>query len=141
MTLPTISEAKQQARALRTRAAEEGDRISHADALERVARRHGYKDWNTFLAAIGNGPPAAWTKGGRVTGRYLSHPFSGTVIDIQDLGRSWFRLAIALDAAIDVVASNGFSNLRKQIRGDVGPAGETRERTSDGVPHLVLDMT
>jgi hypothetical protein len=37
------------------------------------------------------------------------------------------------------VRFESFSNLRKQIRIKVGPAGHSKERTSDGRPHVELD--
>ncbi len=139
-SLPSIIEAKSQAKALRNRITAEGGTISHAEALERIANTHGYKDWNSFLAAMDDGPPRSWTPGSRVTGRYLSHPFTGVVTAINGMGQNWFRIAITLDDAIDVVTSDGFSNFRKHIRGAVGPVGETCEKTGDGVPHLILDI-
>ncbi|MEM9585513.1 MAG: glyoxalase superfamily protein [Pseudomonadota bacterium] len=44
-----------------------------------------------------------------------------------------------LDEAVDVVRFESFSNLRTQIRVEVGPAGHSKECTSDGTPHLELD--
>jgi hypothetical protein len=78
--LPTISEAKQEAKHLRATLAEQDEAISHAQALERVAQRHGFRDWNAFHAAMRDRPPQGWTVGGRVTGRYLSQPFAATVL-------------------------------------------------------------
>ena len=40
--------------------ADAGNAVSHGQALELVARQHGYRDWNTAYAASGNrpaGPP------------------------------------------------------------------------------------
>jgi hypothetical protein len=45
-----------------------------------------------------------------------------------------------LDHPVDVVTFDSFSNLRKRIRGTVGPDGRSKEITSDGTPHLVLDL-
>ena len=73
-------------------------------------------------------------------GCYLSQPFEATVVAVESLRPGWFRLTLDLDEAVDVVTFDGFSNFRKRIRGVIGPAGTTRERTSDGVPHLTLDI-
>lgn len=138
--LPTLIEAKMQAKRLRERLATEGERIGHGRALELVARQHGFRDWNTFHATIGNRPPEGFTPGGRVRGRYLSRSFEATVLDARMLRPGWFRLVLDLDEAVDVVSFESFSNYRKRIRGTVGPAGTSRERTSDGRPHLEIDI-
>lgn len=137
--LPTISEAKQEARHLRAAFAEQGEAISHAQALERVAQRHGYRDWNAFHAALRDRSPQRWEAGRRVTGRYLSQPFTATVLAADQFRPGWFRLVLDLDAAVDVVRFDSFSNLRKRIQTEVGPEGHSKERTSDGTPHVVLD--
>ncbi|MEQ9259510.1 MAG: glyoxalase superfamily protein [Roseovarius sp.] len=66
--LPTTAQAKIEAKRLRETLAAAGTLITHAQALEQIAHRHGYRDWNALHAAIANLPPAAWTPGGRVTG-------------------------------------------------------------------------
>ena len=139
MTLPTLAEAKRQAKALRETLAAEGSRISHSEALEHIARRHGYRDWNGLHAAIRDLVPEDWAIGGRVTGRYLSQPFAATVLAAEPQRPGWVRLTLELDEAVDVVRFESFSNLRKQLRVVVGPEGHSQERTSDGTPHLVLD--
>lgn len=138
--LPTVTEAKQQAKRLRTQLAHKGTTISHSSALELVAHQNGFRDWNTFYAAIGNRPPEGWTPGGRVQGSYLSQPFEATIVAVETPRPGWFRLVLDLDEAIDLVTFDSFSNFRKRIRGTVGPEGISRERTSDGVPHLKLNI-
>jgi hypothetical protein len=138
--LPTISQAKQAAKQLRAVLAEQGAAISHAQALERVAQRHGFRDWNAFHAEMRDSPPQGWTAGGRVTGRYLSQPFAATVLSAEQLRPGWVRLVLDLDEAVDVVRFDSFSNLRKRIRVEVGPEGHSKERTSDGRAHVALDL-
>ncbi|MFK3790397.1 glyoxalase superfamily protein [Pseudomonas piscis] len=48
----TLEHAKQMAKRLRTALASHDQSISHATALESVARQLGYKDWNTAAAAL-----------------------------------------------------------------------------------------
>jgi hypothetical protein len=139
-SLPTPAQAKAQARQLRSDLQAEGREISHGHSLELVARQHGYRDWNTFHAAMGNRPPEEFLPGGRITGRYLSQPFSATVRAVEMLRPGWFRLELDLDEAVDVVTFDSFSNWRKRIRGTVGPLGQSPEKTSDGVPHLQIDL-
>lgn len=138
--LPTIAEAKAQARRLRDGIASEGRDISHSRALELVAAQHGYRDWNTLHASIGNRPPDGYSVGDQVAGRYLKQPFAGRIRAVQALRPNWFRLVIDLDEAVDVVSFDSFSNLRSRITVSVGPEGRSRERTSDGVPHAELDI-
>lgn len=138
--LPTLAKAKQNAKQLRGLLAEKGTVISHSEALERIATQNGFKDWNTLHAAIATRPPEGWALGGRVRGRYLSQPFEATVVGVQAQRPGWFRLELALDTAVDVVTFDSFSNMRKNISGSVGPDGTSVERTSDGVPHLAIEM-
>jgi hypothetical protein len=138
--LPTVAEAKAQAKRLRTRLAEEGQEIGHAQALEITAHQLGFRDWNTLHAAIGNGPPDGWTPGGRVAGSYLGQPFKATVVAVAALQPGWFRLELELDEAVDVVTFESFSNFRKRLRAVVGPSGHSKERTSNGEPQLKLEM-
>lgn len=138
-TLPTLADAKNHAKRLRANLANQASDISHAAALEMVAHQNGFTDWNSFHAAIGNRPPDGWAVGGRVQGRYLSQPFEATVMAVEMLRPGWFRLVLELDQAVDVVTFDSFSNFRKRISAVVGPEGTSRERTSDGVPHLQMD--
>lgn len=138
--LPTPAEAKALARRLRRELEAEGRDISHSRSLELVAAQHGYRDWNTFHAALGNCPPEGYSPGGRVSGLYLSQPFTATVLAVELLRPGWFRVVLDLDDPVDVVTFDSFSNFRKRITGSIGPSGMSRERTSDGVPHLQLHL-
>lgn len=140
MTLPTLTTIKASAKRLRQEAATRGDAMSHAEALEHLAHEHGHKDWNTFKAAIDRAEPEAWPTGAQVTGRYLSQGFRATVARSEEVRPGWTRLWLELDEAVDVVTFDSFSNMRKRITGVVGPAGTSAERTSDGTPHLILDL-
>nr|WP_323782886.1 glyoxalase superfamily protein [Amylibacter sp.] len=137
---PTLFQAKEQAKRLRAKRAAEGVQIGHAKALEVVAQEYGFRDWNTFHAAIANRPPEGWSLGGRVQGRYLSQPFQATIIALKMLRPGWYQLTLDLDEAVDVVTFDSFSNFRKRVHGVVGPAGTTQEKTSDGTPHLSIDL-
>ncbi|UWQ97234.1 hypothetical protein K3728_08495 [Rhodobacteraceae bacterium M385] len=132
----TIAQAKDQAAQLRREMAEQGRPMGQGKALEQVAKRHGFHDWNTMSAALGK---AAVTVGDRVTGRFMGQPFTGEVREMSELRPGWVHLSLHLDEAVDVVTSDAFSNLRKRVRGVVGPKGQSVEKTSDGQPHLQLD--
>ena len=138
--LPSAAKAKDQAKRLRTKMAEDGTSIGHAKSLELVAHQHGFSDWNTMFAAIGKAPLKGWAIGDKVGGTYLSQPFTGHVVSISTLKPEWFRLELHLDEAVDVVTFDGFSNFRSRIRGVIGPKGHSIERTSDGQAHLQIDL-
>ena len=52
--LPALDGLKEQARRLRAALGSEGQTLSHSKALELVAAQHGFRDWNTLHAHIGN---------------------------------------------------------------------------------------
>lgn len=137
--LPTLFQVKRMARQLRDDAAASGTRLSRMQALEQIAARFGARDWNTLSARIAEHGPPDWTIGQRVSGRYLSQVFTGTVLKADPTSPGWTRLVLDFDQAVDVVRSEGFSNFRKRVHATVGRKGHTREATSDGVPHLRLD--
>lgn len=137
--LPTLAEAKARARALRAALAAQGTDVSHSQALELIAQRHGYRDWNTFRARLDTAPARALHPGDRVTGQYLSQPFAATIRAVETLHPGWVRVTLDLDEAVDVVTFDSFSNFRKRITGVIGPEGRSREATSDGKSHLILD--
>lgn len=139
--LPSASQAKDQAKRLRTKMAESGTTVGHAKSIELIAHQHGFRDWNAMNAAIGTGSPNGWRIGDEVSGTYLSQPFTAKVIAVEEQKPGWFRLELQLDGAVDVVTSDKFSNLRTRVRGVVGPKGHSQERTSDGKAHLQIDMS
>ena len=135
----SVETVKSQAKTLRATLADAGHAISHSQSLELLAKQHGHRDWNTFVADIGNRPAVPWSVGDRVTGQYLGRDFSGELIGLREFGDARrFRVTIRFDTPVDVVAFESFSNLRRQISAIVDHAGRTAEKTSDGVPHLVL---
>lgn len=136
----TLDEAKAQAKALRAALLAQGTAISHAQALELVARQQGAKDWNTLHArlALRNAPPEL-ALGDAVSGRYLGLPFTGRIIGLSGPD-SHRHIEIRFDTPVDVVRFESFSNLRTQIRATINAEGRSHSHTSDGVPHLVIEM-
>ena len=141
-SLPSPAVLKQQARRLRAGLEENGTQISHSRSLELLARQMGFKDWNTLHAAAGNRPPVSpVTLGERVQGTYLGQAFEGEVIGIQTVGAGdKYRLTLHFDEPVDVVTFDSFSSYRQRINCTVDRTGVTAERTSDGRPHLMLDL-
>ena len=140
--LPALDALKDQAKRLRKRFADDGQAIGHARALELIAAQYGFRDWNTLHAAVGNRPPFnPWMLGARVRGHYLGQPFDAEVRGVQALsaepGR--YRLTLHFDEPVDVVTFESFSAFRQRVSCTVDETGRSRERTSDGRPHLELE--
>jgi hypothetical protein len=140
--LPSIESLKTQAKRLRVDLGVEGRTIGHGKSLEILAHQYGYKDWNTLHANIGNQqPPCPVALGQSVRGFYLGQPFDGEVIGIQSLvkpGR--YRVTVSFREPVDVVTFKSFSNFRKRVSCVIDRKGETLEKTSDGRPHLRLQL-
>jgi len=140
--LPAISVLKEQAKLLRRELATAGTVISHSRSLELLAHQHGYKDWNTLHAAIGNHPPACPVVAGqRVSGHYLGQPFEGEVKALETFSHAnRFRVVLHFDQPVDVVTFDSFSALRQRVSCFIGHDGVTTERTSNGEPQLRLQL-
>ncbi|WP_319774867.1 glyoxalase superfamily protein [Breoghania sp.] len=145
--IPTLDEAKRQAKRLRADMAASGTDLSHGRSLEIVAHQHGYRDWNTFHAAIGNGPPREEARrtcapveiGQTVRGTYLGQPFLGQVLSVHMMGTpARYAVEIDFDEPVDVVTFDSFSSFRKRVRTTVDAAGVSTSKTSDGEPHMRL---
>lgn len=142
LPLPSLEHLKQQAKRLRAQIAADGNAIGHSRSLELLAHQYGYRDWNTLHAAVGNRPPGApLTLGGRVEGRYLGKPFSGTVLAIRTLGHSdRHRVTIHFDEPVDVIEFDSWSAFRQRVTSNLCESGRTIERTSNGMPVMELDL-
>lgn len=135
-------QAKARARELRAELAASGTPVSHSEALERVARELGYRDWNTASARLSNEPEVPLQVGDQVAGRYLKQPFTGRVLGVKELyGGAAFEVTIHFDEPVDVVEFDSFSNLRTRVSITVSAAGVSQARTSDGAPHMIVERT
>lgn len=139
LSLPSRDAIKAQAQRLRGTLAQSGTQITHSRALEHLAHQWGYRDWNTFSAAIDAAPAPDWQLGQPVSGTYLGHAFTGTVKSARRTGPRHTQLTLVFDTPIDVVTSAQFSAFRRQVTCTVNAEGHTLEKTSDGQPHVVLD--
>lgn len=139
--MPTIEDLKSQAKRLRASLAGSNP-LSHSQALEAVARQHGYKDWNTIHAACGNaapGPP--WQVGQTVTGAYLGKPVRGTIKSVQEWAEGrMFRVTLDLDEPVNVSAFDSFEVTRRRLTATIGRDGATVEKITGGTPQLKLDV-
>ncbi len=137
--LPTRDALKAQAKRLRATLSENGAPVTHAAALETIASQWGFRDWNTMSAAAGTGP--IWQVGQSVAGHYLGHAFTARLKSVREAAGGHWHLTLVFDQPIDVVTSDRFSALRRQVNATVNARGVTHAKTSDGQPHLVLQMT
>lgn len=138
--LPSLDAAKVQAKALRASLQATGQDISHAQALELIAKSLGFKDWNTLHAKIGNAPRAPVVLGQIVEGHYLKQPFVAEVLGVTQLSEGRYSVVLDFAEAVDVVSFDSFSNFRRRITKVVGADGRSPDRTSDGQPHLVIRL-
>lgn len=139
--LPALDALKAQARRLRKSLEAEGNFISHSEALELVAHQYGMRDWNTLHAACGNRPAEPLALGAKVSGTYLGQAFTAKVIGLTRLNDgARYRLTLDLDEPVDVVTFESFSAWRKRVNGTVDRDGRSMSRTSDGQPHLSLNL-
>jgi hypothetical protein len=139
--LPSLEDLKDQAKRLRETLARQGTQINHSKALELIAGQHGFRDWNTLHAKIGNEPPGpTLSLGAKVSGQYLGQAFTGEIIAIQALtsAHGKYRVTFDFDEPVDVVTFESFSAYRKRVTVTLGEDGQTTERTSNGRPHMVL---
>ncbi len=139
--MPTIEDLKSQAKRLRASLAGTNP-LSHSQALEAVARQHGYKDWNTIHAACGNAPPGPpWQVGQSVTGAYLGKPVRGTIKSVRELAEGrMFRVTLDLDEPVNVSAFESFDVMRRRLSATVSREGETIEKITGETPQLKLDV-
>ena len=139
LDIPSATSFKAEARALREERAKAGEPISHGAALEAIARRHGYRDWNTAHAAVPERAVSPFQVGQRVNGAYLRQPFTGLVIGVQLLAdMQHYQVTVKFDQPVDVVTSELFSGFRQRVVATVDLRGISPAHTSDGEPHMRL---
>lgn len=136
---PSTTSLKAEARLLREERARAGTPLAHGAALEEVAHRHGYRDWNTAHAALPERVATPVQVGQRVKGSYLGNPFTGLVIGVHLLSdMQHYQVTVKFDAPVDVVKSELFSAFRHRVTATIDLRGISPARTSDGQPHLRL---
>ncbi|MEQ9315869.1 MAG: glyoxalase superfamily protein [Henriciella sp.] len=137
--ITTRAQAKARAREIRAEHAANGRSISHAKALELVADELGYHDWNTASARLSNHPEVPLQIGERVSGRYLKQPFNGRVHAVRELAAGMgYEVTLHFDEPVDVVEFESFSGFRQRVSAMISEEGISWAKTSDGVPHLIV---
>jgi hypothetical protein len=140
-SLDTISIAtlKAEARVLREEREASGTPIAHAAALEEIAHRHGYRDWNTARAAFPERITPPVQVGSRVAGSYLKQPFAGVVLGLAVLpDMRHFTVTVRFDEKVNVTPKMSFPHYRQRVTATVDSRGVSPATTSDGEPHMRL---
>lgn len=136
---PSAASLKAEAKALRAERDHAGTPLAHGAALEEIARRHGYRDWNTASAALPERAVSPVQVGQRVRGTYLKQPFVGMVLGVQLLAdMRHYKVTVKFDQPVDVVTSQLFSSFRQRVTATVDLRGISPAHTSDGEPHMRL---
>lgn len=134
---PSIQTLKAEARALREERTLAGATVGHSQALEEVARRHGYRDWNTASAALPDRIALPVQVGQRVQGAYLGRPFAGLVLGMQLLpDMRHYEVTVKFDRPVNVSRFDSMVIERQRVRATVNLDGISPARTSDGEPHM-----
>jgi hypothetical protein len=133
---PSIQTLKAEAKALREERAVTAP-IGQGQALEEIARRHGYRDWNTASASLPERVAIPVQVGGRVKGTYLSRPFAGLVVGMKLLAdMQHYEVTVKFDTPVNVSKFASMVHNRQRVTATVGLDGISLAHTSDGEPHM-----
>lgn len=134
--MTTNHDYKTNARRLRDALAADGIAISHAKALELVARQEGARDWNTLAARPAESKTDSTTMsvpfsvGETVSGTFNGNPAKGRVIGLEEtIKPDLWRVTVAFNPPVDVSTSKLFSSERRRIQMVVGADGRSRRLT------------
>ena len=132
---PSAASLKSEAKVLRDERAAAGVSIAHGAALEEIARRHGYRDWNTASAALPERMVTPVQVGQRVKGTYLGKPFIGLVIGMQ-LTPPHYQVTVKFDHPVNVSKFASMVHNRQRVTTTIDVRGISLAHTSDGEPHM-----
>ncbi|KQU74368.1 hypothetical protein ASC75_21630 [Aminobacter sp. DSM 101952] len=150
MTTGQTTDYKTNARRLRDALAAEGIAVSHAKALELVARQEGVRDWNTLAARPVASPVPAkagsatsavpFAVGENVAGTFNGNPAQGRVIGLEEtIKPDLWRVTVAFNPPVDVSTSKLFSSERRRIQMVVGADGRSRRLTGTETGVMALE--
>lgn len=132
---PSAASLKAEARVLREERSAAGAPLTHGAALEEVARRHGYRDWNTAAAALPERFVTPVQVGQRVKGTYMGRPFVGLVIGMQ-LTPPHYQVTVKFDHPVNVSKFDSMVHNRQRVSTTIDVRGVSVSHTSDGEPHM-----
>lgn len=136
---PSAQTLKSEAKMLREQRATSGQAMTHSEALEEVARAHGYRDWNTARAALPDRVAVPFQVGMRVKGFYLEQPFTGLLIGVQ-LAHNMqaFTVTIQFDEPVNVTPTFMFAAYRHRVVSTVDIHGVSPALRGNGEPQMRL---
>lgn len=137
---PSAQTFKAEAKALRDERSRAGEPLSHSAALEEIARRHGFRDWNTARAAVPERVMVPFQVGMRVKGLYLEQPFKGLVIGVQMSGdMQTFTLTVRFDDPVNVTPDFMFEAVRQRVTSTVDTRGISLALRGNGKPQMQVE--
>ena len=136
---PSAQTLKSEARNLREERTRAGQAMTHSEALEAVARTHGYRDWNTARAALPDRVAVPFQVGMRVKGFYLEQPFKGMLIGVQ-LAHNMqaYTVTIQFDEPVNVTPNFMFAAYRHRVVSTVDMHGVSPALRGNGQPQMRL---
>ena len=132
---PSIQTLKAEAKSLREERALAGTPLGQGQALEEIARRHGYRDWNTASASLPDRVAIPVQVGQRVKGTYMGKPFVGLVIGMQ-LTPPHYQVTVKFDHPVNVSKFDSMVHNRQRVSTTIDVRGISVSHTSDGEPHM-----
>jgi hypothetical protein len=134
---PTTHILKSEAKALRDDRAGQGQSMTHSAALEEVAQKHGFRDWNTAKAKLPDRMVAPFQVGHRVKGLYLEQAFAGQIIGVQMSGNMQsFTVTILFDEPVNVTPTFMFAVQRHRVTATVDEHGFSITQRGNGQPQM-----
>ncbi|WP_169196724.1 glyoxalase superfamily protein [Devosia sp. MC1541] len=136
---PTATTLKSEAKDLRDSLAQMGQTLSHSAALEQIAQKHGFRDWNTARAALPERAIAPYQVGERVKGLYLEQAFSGQIIGVQMSGNMQsYTVTIQFDEPVNVTPTFMFAVLRHRVTATLDEHGFSISQRGNGNPQMQI---
>lgn len=136
---PSAQTLKSEARALREELKHIGQDVPHSAALEQIARRHGFRDWNTARAALPDRVAIPFQVGMRVKGFYLEQPFRGLLVGVQLSGdMQYHTVTVMFDEPVNVTPTFMFAAYRQRVTATIDSRGVSPALRGNGSPQMRL---
>jgi hypothetical protein len=139
LDIQSVQTLKSEAKAMREERSAAGEMMTHAAALEMVAKAHGFRDWNTARASLPDRVAVPFQVGQRVHGTYLEQPFKGILIGVQLMSDGQhFKITVNFDAPVNVTPNFMFASFRHRVMATVDLHGVTPALRGNGVPQMIV---
>jgi hypothetical protein len=129
----TVQGYKAAAKRLRAALAEDGIAITHAKALELVAKQNGVRDWNTLVAQPAAAEPNGTTPfvvGDKGAGTFNGRDARGRIIGLEEtIKPDLWRVTVAFNPPVNAATSQLFTAERRRVQMVVGADGRSRRLT------------